>query len=63
MQAGRGQDRADGNIAVDHVQMQLVAAPALLLALAVLLAAPVASSGQIVQTYALYTLLCRRAYS
>ncbi len=46
VQAGRGQDRTDGNIAVDHVQMQLVAAPAFLPALAVLLAALVAKHGE-----------------
>ena len=51
VQAGGSEYEADRDIAVDHVQMGLVAAPAFCLALAVLLAAPVAGRGQVGQVF------------
>ena len=46
MQAGGAEDETDGDVAVDHVQMGLVTAPAFDLVMAVFLAAPVANLGQ-----------------
>ena len=49
MQTGGAEDETDGDVAVDHVQMGLVTAPAFDLVMAVFLAAPVANLGQIGQ--------------
>jgi len=49
VQTGGREDETHGNVAVDDIQMRLVAAPVFPLALAVLLAAPVATGWQIGQ--------------
>src|SRR3974377_1861843 len=48
---GRGQHAGDGDLAAGDVEMQLVADPCLLIALAVLLAADVAGGGQLGESF------------